>query len=98
MEENIDSKISPWDDSHRQWSLPHLPWTMKQTWNDLLFAHYPIKLEVLRSLVPDVLPLDSFNGMGWIGVVPFHMTGIRLEAFQLYLVLIAFLSLTSGRM
>nr|WP_245980033.1 DUF2071 domain-containing protein [Peribacillus asahii] len=52
---------------------------MKQTWNDLLFAHYPIKLEVLQTLVPNVLPLDSFNGMGWIGVVPFHMTGIRMR-------------------
>lgn len=79
MGEHIDSKITRWDDSHRQWPLPHLPWTMKQTWNDLLFAHYPIKLEVLRRLVPDVLAIDSFNDMGWIGVVPFHMTGIRLR-------------------
>ena len=52
---------------------------MKQTWNDLLFAHYPIKLEVLQTLAPDALPLDSFNVMGWIGVVPFHMTDIRLR-------------------
>ena len=73
------SNVNQWDDSHRSWSLPGLPWTMKQTWNDLLFAHYPIKMEVLRKLVPDVLPLDSFDGMGWIGVVPFHMTDIRLR-------------------
>ncbi len=79
MEEHLNSKRYRWDDGHRQWPLPHLPCTMKQTWNDLLFAHYPIKLEVLRRLVPDVLPVDSFNGMGWIGVVPFHMTGIRLR-------------------
>ncbi|MGE7119010.1 YqjF family protein [Peribacillus sp. NPDC046944] len=68
-----------WDDSHRSWPLPRLPWTMKQTWNDLLFAHYPIKIEALQKLVPAVLPLDSFDGMGWIGVVPFHMTDIRLR-------------------
>ena len=55
--------------------------TMTQTWNDLLFAHYPIKIEVLQKLVPDVLPVDSFDGMGWIGVVPFHMTDIRLRGF-----------------
>lgn len=72
-------KKDPWNDSHRLWPLPRLPWTMKQTWNDLLFAHYPINLELLKKVVPDVLPLDSFNGMGWIGVVPFHMTGIRLR-------------------
>lgn len=52
---------------------------MKQTWNDLLFAHYPIKLESLKSIVPNVLPLDSFNGMGWIGVVPFYVTNLRLR-------------------
>ena len=79
MREQMNLKKSPWNDSHRPWPLPHLPWTMKQTWNDLLFAHYPIKLEVLQKLVPDVLPLDSFNDMGWIGVVPFHMTDIRLR-------------------
>lgn len=81
MEEQMNLKKNPWNDSHRLWPLPHLPWIMKQTWNDLLFAHYPVKLETLRRLVPDVLHLDSFNGMGWIGVVPFHMTDIRLRGF-----------------
>jgi len=79
MEERMNLKKAPWDDGHRLWPLPNLPWIMKQTWNDLLFAHYPIKLEVLQALVPNVLPLDSFNGVGWIGVVPFHMTGIRMR-------------------
>ncbi len=74
-QETIDS----WDASHRPWPLPKLPWLMKQTWNDLLFAHYPVKLENLRNTVPDALPLDSFDGMGWVSVVPFHMTGIRLR-------------------
>lgn len=79
MDEHMKSKKAHWNDSHRLWPLPHLPWTMKQTWNDLLFAHYPIKLKVLQTLVPDALPLDSFNGMGWIGVIPFHITDIRLR-------------------
>lgn len=52
---------------------------MTQTWNDLLFAHYPIDINVLRQLVPNGLALDTFNGKGWIGVVPFHMTNIRLR-------------------
>ena len=79
MKEQINLKKDPCHVSHRPWPLPHLPWMMKQTWTDLLFANYPIKLEVLQKLVPNVLPLDSFNGMGWIGVVPFHMTDIRLR-------------------
>ena len=79
MNEHMKSREVLWSDSHRLWPLPHLPWTMKQTWNDLLFAHYPVKLEVLQTLVPGALPLDSFNGMGWVGVVPFHITDIRLR-------------------
>ncbi|WP_277585518.1 YqjF family protein [Psychrobacillus antarcticus] len=68
-----------WDDGHRLWPLPKSPWVMKQTWNDLLFAHFPVKFDLLRKLVPDVFPLDTFDGMCWVGVVPFHMTNIRLR-------------------
>ena len=79
MGELLKVKKDPWDDSHRPWALPNSPWTMKQIWSDLLFAHYPIKFEVLRKLVPEALHLDSYNGMCWIGVVPFRMSGIRLR-------------------
>lgn len=81
MEARFKSEINKWDDSHRLWPLLPLPWVMKQTWNNLLFAHYPIKLESLRKLVPEMLPLDSFNSRGWIGIVPFKMTGVRLRGF-----------------
>lgn len=50
---------------------------MEQTWNDLLFAHWPVDPEVMRSLVPFALALDTFNGQCWIAVTPFHMSGIR---------------------
>jgi uncharacterized protein len=52
---------------------------MEQTWNDLLFAHWPVPQEVLRPLVPDILPLDTFDGQCWVAVTPFHMTGVRLR-------------------
>lgn len=79
MGEHIKTNEKKWDDSHRPWALPNLPWTMKQIWSDLLFAHYPIKYEVLRKLVPEALHLDSYNGTCWIGVVPFRMSGVRLR-------------------
>jgi uncharacterized protein len=50
---------------------------MKQTWHDLLFAHWPLSTAVIRPLVPSQLTLDTFDGQCWVGVVPFHMSGIR---------------------
>jgi uncharacterized protein YqjF (DUF2071 family) len=53
---------------------------MAQNWHDLLFAHWPIKSEILRPLVPAELPLDEYDGQCWVGVVPFRMSGVRLRA------------------
>jgi len=63
--------------AHRPWPIPSGPWIMHQTWNDLLFAHWPAPVEAIRPLVPAVLPLDTFNGQCWVAVTPFHMTGVR---------------------
>ncbi|MBX3013516.1 MAG: DUF2071 domain-containing protein [Caldilineaceae bacterium] len=62
---------------HRPWPLPPGPWVMAQQWLDLLFAHWPIPFEVMRAVVPPQLPLDTWDGMAWIGVVPFRMQGVR---------------------
>ena len=50
---------------------------MQQTWNDLLFAHWPVPAESLRSLIPSALALDTFEGRCWVAVAPFHMSGVR---------------------
>lgn len=50
---------------------------MQQTWHELLFAHWPIPPEQIRPHVPCRLPLDTFEGQCWLGVVPFRMSGIR---------------------
>ncbi len=50
---------------------------MKQTWHDLLFAHWPLPPGSLRPLVPAQLELDPFDGQCWVGVVPFRMRDIR---------------------
>jgi uncharacterized protein YqjF (DUF2071 family) len=31
----------------------------------------------MRALIPEQLTLDTFDGACWVGVVPFHMSGIR---------------------
>ena len=50
---------------------------MTQTWHDLLFAHWPLPEAVMRPLVPSQLTLDTFDRQCWVGVIPFHMSGIR---------------------
>lgn len=52
---------------------------MAQVWHDLLFAHWPVPVEQMRALVPEAFALDTFDGRAWIGVVPFHMSGVRLR-------------------
>jgi uncharacterized protein len=64
------------DVAHRPWALPAGPWVMTQTWHDLLFAHWPVDARTLREKVPSEFELDLFNGAGWLGVVPFHMTNV----------------------
>jgi uncharacterized protein YqjF (DUF2071 family) len=62
--------------AHRPWPLLESPWVMRQTWNDLLFAHWPVDVLHLRHLVPSTLELDLFEGQAWVAVVPFHMTNV----------------------
>lgn len=62
--------------AHRHWPLPDAPWVMRQTWYNLLFAHWPIEPEVMRALIPPQLQLDTFDGKAWVGVVPFGMDNV----------------------
>jgi uncharacterized protein YqjF (DUF2071 family) len=63
--------------AHRPWPAPMTPWVMTQRWNDLLFLHYPIAPEVLRPLVPEALPLDTYDGRAWVSITPFWMDHVR---------------------
>jgi len=49
---------------------------MRMSWHDLLFAHAPVPTATLRALVPAALELDTFDGVAWLGVVPFRMTRV----------------------
>jgi uncharacterized protein len=50
---------------------------MHQTWQDLLFAHWPIAAEHLRRWVPEPLSIDTFGGSAWLAVTPFRIAGLR---------------------
>ncbi len=51
--------------------------TGRQTWRDLLFVHWEVPVELLRSLVPPPLSIDVFQGRAYVGLVPFTMHDVR---------------------
>ncbi len=64
--------------AHRPWLMPGQTWVMTQTWQKLLFAHWPIPSELLAPFIPAGLQLDTYEGSAWISIVPFKM-GFRLR-------------------
>ncbi len=65
--------------AHRPWPAPARGWTMGQTWDDLLFAHWRVPLETVRAHVPAELEVEQHDGSAWVGIVPFRITGLRLR-------------------
>ena len=65
--------------THRPWPLPPGPWAMTQRWNDLLFAHWPLRISEIEALLPEGLEVDVFQGSAWLGVVPFWMDNIQMR-------------------
>ena len=64
---------------HRPSPLPDRPWAMRQRWNDLLFAHWPVPAAAIEATLPAGLVADTFDGSAWLGVVPFSMDRIRIH-------------------
>ncbi|MFC3747960.1 YqjF family protein [Paenibacillus sp. GCM10012306] len=59
--------------SHRPFPLPKGPWMMKQGWNKVLFAHWPVSEASVSPFIPPGLELQQWEGRPWISVVPFQM-------------------------
>ncbi|MFN8632318.1 MAG: DUF2071 domain-containing protein [Chloroflexota bacterium] len=56
---------------------PVAPVVGHQRWRDLLFLHWPVPVSVLRPLIPQQLSIDTYEGVAYVGLVPFWMTGVR---------------------
>lgn len=65
--------------AHRPYPKPDGAWVMRQTWSDLAFLHWPVPPSQLRTLIPATLPLDTYDGEAWLGVVPFKMEYVSLR-------------------
>jgi uncharacterized protein YqjF (DUF2071 family) len=79
--------------AHRPWPRPERSWVQAQTWDDLLFAHWRVAEQQLRTLVPPPLEVETFDGSGWLGITPFRVTGLRLRGLPAVPVLSSFLEL-----
>ena len=65
--------------AHRPWPLHAGAWQWRQSWRDLLFAHWPVPVAAVRALIPPGLAVDTFDGVTWLGIVPFRMAGVMLR-------------------
>ncbi len=54
-------------------------WMMTQTWQDVLFLHWPVDPVEIRKYIPGELELDLYDNRAWIGIVLFKARGTRLR-------------------
>ncbi len=69
---------------HRGWSVPDEPWIMAQTWEDLLFLHWPVPRAALQTLLPGSLEVDTFHGSAWLTLTPLRVSGLRLRGLPAF--------------
>lgn len=78
---------------HRPWSLPAQPWVMFQSWQKLLFAHWPVESAALRRFIPAHLEIDTMQDTAWLSVTPFLMRDLHPRAVPALPVISDFLEL-----
>jgi hypothetical protein len=64
---------------HRPWPVPASGWVQRQSWVEFPFVHWTVPPDLVRPLVPAELELDLADGVAWVGVIPFRMTGVTLR-------------------
>jgi uncharacterized protein YqjF (DUF2071 family) len=69
--------------AHRNWPLPATPWIIEQRWVDVLFAHYPLPLDVVRKQVPASLELDTYDDRAWVSAVAFRIDPFRTRGLPM---------------
>jgi uncharacterized protein YqjF (DUF2071 family) len=52
---------------------------MGQTWHDLLFAHWAVDADRLAAQMPAGLEPDRHDGVSYLGITPFRLTGLRIR-------------------
>ena len=52
---------------------------MRQQWRDLAYLHWRYEPEIVESLLPKGLTVDTFDGSAWVGLIPFSMRDVGLS-------------------
>jgi hypothetical protein len=52
--------------------------TFDQHWCDLTFLHWPVEPDRVAHLIPPGAQVDVFDGLTYVGLVPFAMRDVRL--------------------
>lgn len=52
---------------------------MYHRWQHLTFLHWPVPADTLQRRLPPGLSVDTFDGVAYVGLVPFTMNDIRLS-------------------
>jgi uncharacterized protein YqjF (DUF2071 family) len=60
--------------AQRPWGVPLL----HQSWRHLVFVHWSVPVSQLRPLVPPSLPLDTWQGQAYVGLVAFAVKDNRM--------------------
>jgi uncharacterized protein len=55
------------------------PTLLRMRWAQLTYLHWDLDPREVAARLPSGLEPDVIDGRAWVGLVPFHMAGIRLE-------------------
>lgn len=53
---------------------------MYHQWNWITFVHWRYPAEMVQSMLPSGLTVQTYDGTAWVGVTPFLMQGLRAPA------------------
>jgi hypothetical protein len=54
-------------------------WVLAETRRDVLLAHWTVELDALARQLPPELPVDTFEGEAWIGLVACRLEALRVR-------------------
>jgi uncharacterized protein len=55
---------------------------MYQSWNWLTFLHWAYPPATIQAILPEGLTVDEYDGVAWVGLVPFEVNGLRLPMMR----------------